>query len=92
VPWTARFGALVAIAVALGGCGSTIATMPLIGEPEKVPAAPAVRPDYPHVGESGSTRATRPLTPEERAKVEADLVAARNKAAQETREQINRAR
>jgi hypothetical protein len=76
-------------AVALSGCGSTWSGMPLIGEPEQTPPAPKVTADFPNVAESGSTRTTKPLTPEERAKVEAELVTARTKAAQDMRQQIN---
>jgi hypothetical protein len=63
--------------------------MPLIGEPDRVPARTQSTADYPSVGESPSGRTTKPMTAEERAKLEADLVTARTKAAQDMRGQIN---
>jgi hypothetical protein len=66
-----------------------IGSLPLVGEPDETPKPPATRPDYPHVLDSGSTRTTKPLTPEERTKLEADLAKARTGAAQDMRQQIN---
>jgi hypothetical protein len=85
----ARLALVLAGAGALAGCGSTLGGMPLIGEPEEVPSAPAHRPAFPNVMESGSTRTTKPMTPEERAKLEADLATARSNAAPEMRQHIN---
>jgi hypothetical protein len=84
-------GLALALAAAggLSACGSTFGGMPLIGEPEETPPAPAHRAAFPNVLESGSTRTTKPMTAEERAKLEADLVAARTNAAQEMRQRIN---
>jgi hypothetical protein len=66
-----------------------IGSMPLIGEPDNTPKPPETRPTTPNVLDSGSTRTTKPLTPEERAKLEADLAKARTEAAQDMRQQIN---
>jgi hypothetical protein len=81
--------AALAAAVLLSGCGSTLATMPLIGEPAKTPPAPAVRPDYPNIGVKPSDRPDKPMTAAERQKVEAELNAARTQGADEKRKQIN---
>jgi hypothetical protein len=82
---------LVALAAACGlqGCGSTIGSMPLIGTPANSPAAPEVTPEYPAVGVRPEP-SLKAMTPQERAKLEAELVAARTQAAQEKRDQINR--
>lgn len=75
----------------LSGCGSTLGSLPVIGEPDHTPPAPAVIPDFPRVADAPAGPATKPLAPAERAKIEAELAAARTRAAQEKREQINRA-
>lgn len=84
---------LVALAAALAasGCGSTIGSMPLIGTPANTPAAPEVTPEYPAVGVRPE-RSLKAMTPQERAKLEAELVEARGRAAQDRRDQINRSR
>jgi hypothetical protein len=84
--------AALLVAASLGGCGSMIADMPLVGEPARTPPRPAVRPDYLSVNEPTTKRNTTPLTTTERAQAEADLVKDRAQAAQEKRQQINQDR
>ena len=80
---------LLACGVGLSGCGSTIASLPYIGEPAEAQSSrPVTTPDYPDafvkpVAES------KPLTPTERQKLEAELASARDRSAAERREQIN---
>ena len=66
-----------------------LGSMPLIGEPAYTPPRPAERPAFPAVGEAGSSRSTKLMTPAERAKLEADLAAARANSVQERRNQIS---
>lgn len=80
----------LALAACAGGCGATIGQLPLVGEPANVPPPPEVAPAYPAVG-MRPERSLKAMTAQERAKLEADLMAARTRAAQEKREQINRA-
>jgi hypothetical protein len=80
---------LVAAAAALGGCGSMIGSLPVVGEPKETPKAPEVTPAYPHIGEVPTEPATKTLTPAERAKAEADLAAARTQSVIDRRKQIN---
>jgi hypothetical protein len=81
----------VAIAICgltLGGCASAFRDKPLIGEPaEALRNAPPSRPPYPSVGVTPEST-TKPMTAQERAKLEADLVDRRAKAADERRKQI----
>jgi hypothetical protein len=76
-------------AATLGGCGSTIGGLPLIGEPKETPAAPAKTPAFPSIGETPAQPADKPLTPAERQKVEDALEAARTQAVIDRRKQIN---
>jgi hypothetical protein len=85
-----RFAGLVLLLAGgalLPGCGSMIASAPLIGEPANAPPPPAVRPDYPPVVRS-SQPSEKPMTEAERASLEAELAAARSNAATQKREQI----
>ena len=81
--------ALLGLSALLAGCGSTIGSMPLVGEPAQTPAAPAVRPAYPAVGVTPE-RPARAMTAAERMKAEAELTTARTNAADEQRQKINR--
>ena len=75
-----------------------IASLPLVGEPAEAQNRPAVQPDYPEVFSARPTEEatalapegrTKPMSAAERAKLQADLIAARDRAAAEKREQIN---
>lgn len=79
---------LVVCGLTLGGCAAAFRDKPLIGEPaEAVRTAPAARPPYPSVGVTPEST-TKPMTAQERAKLEAELVDRRAKAADERRKQI----
>jgi hypothetical protein len=77
---------LLAAAMALAGCGSTIADhMPTAagGLPEGSPQRPAARTAYPAVHDMPPPRATPVLTDAETKKLEDDLIETRNRAAAE---------
>src|SRR6516225_5080964 len=71
--------ALLAVAVVLAGCsaGSTVG-----GLPEGTPQRPGTSGAYPAVHDMPPQRATTVLTDAETRKLESDLVAARNRAAE----------
>lgn len=74
--------------LALAGCAAAFRDKPLIGEPEQaLRSAPAQRPAYLGL-DMPSTRASTAMTPQERAKVEAELADRRAKAVEERRKQI----
>ena len=82
--------AAIVFALGLGGCGSTIASMPLIGEPEIAQKRPAVQPDYQPVFGQPAEREKKAMTPSERDKLQGELAAQRESAANAKREEINR--
>jgi hypothetical protein len=87
VPRHALAAALVAVAVVLAGCsaGSTVADrLPtaLGGLPDGTPQRPDTSRAYPAVHDMPPPRATTVLTDAETRKLESDLVAARNRAAE----------
>jgi hypothetical protein len=81
---------LLGLAFALAGCGSTVSQLPVVGLPEGMPPAPESAPATPPVGVSRGERTGKPLTAEERAKLESELAAARTGAAANRRKQIQR--
>jgi hypothetical protein len=68
-------------ALALGGCATSIADMPLIGTPAGASARPTEAGGYLPVHDVPPDRAEPELAPAERAKIEAELVAARDRQA-----------
>ena len=70
---------LLAFAVALSACGSTIGKLPekLGGLPETAPQRPAETMPYPNVYEPRPKREARPLTDEEQKKLESELTTLR---------------
>ena len=74
-------GALLLSALALGGCSSSIADLPLIGTPADAPARPKDPSAYLPVHDLPPDRADPELPPAERAKIQAELVAARDRQA-----------
>lgn len=87
VPRRALAAALVAVAVVLAGCsaGSTVADhLPnaVGGLPEGTPQRPTTSMPYPAVHDMPPPRATTVLTDAETKKLESDLIAARNRAAE----------
>jgi hypothetical protein len=69
---------------AVGGCAQQLAKLPYVGESANVPPPPAKPAPFPGVyDQPANTRASKPLTKEERAKIEAELTARRARQAQE---------
>lgn len=71
--------AAIALATALAGCGAMIADLPVVGLPEGAPARPADAGAYPAVHDMPAAREEAPLDAAERARIEGELVAARNR-------------
>ena len=78
-----RFTALVALAgvLALSGCSTTIADLPLVGTPADAPARPKEAGAYLPVHDLPPDRDETAMAPAERAKVAAELAAARDRQA-----------
>ena len=74
-------GALLLSALALGGCSISIADLPLVGTPADAPARPNEAGAYLPVHDVPPDRGEPELAPAERAKIEAELVAARDRQA-----------
>jgi hypothetical protein len=70
--------ALLLAALALGGCSSSIADMPLLGTPADAPARPRDPGTYLPVHDIPPDREEAALPPAQRAKIEAELAAARD--------------
>jgi hypothetical protein len=73
--------ALLASVLALGGCSSSIADLPLVGTPADAPPRPKEAGAYLPVHDLPPDRAEPELPPAERAKIQAELVAARDRQA-----------
>ena len=75
------FGALLAAVLALGGCSSSIADLPMVGTPVDAPARPKDTGAYLPVHDLPPDREEAAMPPAERAKIEAELAAARDRQA-----------
>ena len=75
------WGVLLMAALALGGCSSSIADLPLVGTPADAPARPKEPSAYLPVHDLPPDRDAQVIPPKERAKIEAELIAARNRQA-----------
>ena len=73
--------ALLLSALALGGCSSSIADLPLIGTPADAPARPKEAGGYLPVHDLPPDRDEAALKPAEQAKIEKELIAARDRQA-----------
>jgi hypothetical protein len=73
-------GALLASALALGGCSSSIADLPL-GTPADAPPRPKEAGAYLPVHDLPPNRDEAAMAPAERARIEAELLAARDRQA-----------
>lgn len=71
-------------ALAATACTSTISNLPFVGEPDKLPPRPETPASYPAVHDLPAPRDTKPLTEEQRKKLEAELAAARDKQEADT--------
>jgi len=74
-------GALLIAALALGGCSTTIADLPAVGTPADAPERPKEAGAYLPVHDLPPDRVDAVISPAERAKIEAELVAARERQA-----------
>jgi hypothetical protein len=74
-------GALLASALALGGCATSIADLPLIGTPADAPPRSTETGAYLPVHDLPPDRVQPELAPAERAKIQAELLAARDRQA-----------
>jgi len=72
-------GALLIAALALGGCSTTIADLPPVGTPADAPERPREAGAYLPVHDLPPDRVDAIIAPAERAKIEAELVAARER-------------
>jgi hypothetical protein len=70
-------GALLVAALALGGCSTTIADLPAVGTPADAPERPKEAGAYLPVHDLPPDRVDAIISPAERAKIEAELIAAR---------------
>lgn len=74
-------GALLASALALGGCSTSIADLPLVGTPADAPARAKESGAYLPVNELPPEREEAAMNPVERAKIQKELLAARDRQA-----------
>ncbi len=74
--------ALLALGLALGGCASTVADLPVVGAPAGLPQRPAQPGEYLPVHDIPTARSSGPaLNAADQAKLEADLLKARDRQA-----------
>jgi len=74
-------GALLLAALTLGGCSTSIADLPLFGTPADAPARSKDADGYLPVHDVPPDREEPELAPAERAKIQAELLAARDRQA-----------
>src|SRR3954471_12641675 len=74
-------GGVLLSALALGGCSTSIADLPLVGTPADAPARPKEAGSYLPVHDLPPDREQAAMAPAERAKIEAELLAARDRQA-----------
>jgi hypothetical protein len=74
-------GALLASALALGGCSTSIADIPALGMPADAPARPKEAGGYLPVHDLPPDRDEAAMKPAEQAKIQAELIAARDRQA-----------
>jgi len=77
-------GALIACALALAGCSSQIADLPGVGVPSDAPPRPKEPGAYLPVNDLPTNRDERAMDPKERARIQAELTAARDRQAAAT--------
>jgi hypothetical protein len=75
------WAALLLTALALGGCSSQIADMPLVGTPADAPARPKESGAFLPVNDLPPDRDEAAMDPAERAKLQAELIKARDRQA-----------
>ena len=72
---------LLSSALALGGCATSIADLPLVGTPADVPERPKEAGAYLPVHDLPPDREEAAMAPAERAKIQSELIAARDRQA-----------
>ena len=72
---------LLLSALALGGCSTSIADLPLVGTPADAPERPKEAGAYLPVHDLPPDREEAAMAPAERAKIQAELLAARDRQA-----------
>ena len=77
-------GALLLSALALGGCSTSIADLPLGGTPADAPSAPKEASAYLPVNQLPPDRDETAMDPAQRAKIQKELLAARDRQASTT--------
>jgi hypothetical protein len=77
-------GALLLSALALGGCSISIADLPLVGTPADAPERPKEAGAYLPVNQLPPDRDEAAIDPAQRAKIRAELLAARDRQASAT--------
>jgi len=77
-------GAVLISALALAGCTSQIADLPLVGTPADAPARPKEPGAYLPVNDLPPDRDEATMDPKERAKIQSELIAARDRQAAAT--------
>jgi hypothetical protein len=75
------WGALLLSALALGGCSTSIADLPLVGTPADAPTRPKEAGNYLPVEDLPPNRDEAVIAPTEQAKIKAELLAARDRQA-----------
>lgn len=75
------WGALLLSALALGGCATSIADLPIVGMPADAPARQKDAGAYLPVEDLPPDRAQAAIAPAEQAKIKAELLAARDRQA-----------
>jgi hypothetical protein len=73
--------AVMLLALSVGGCASTVADLPMVGMPAGVPARPADPGAYLPVHDMPASRDDTTMAPAEQAKIEKELIAARDRQA-----------
>lgn len=76
-----RLAAVLVLGAAFGGCSLPIADLPAIGLPSNAPARPQTSAAYPAVHDVPAPREQAVLEPSERAQIEKELIAARDRQA-----------
>lgn len=74
-------GALLVSALALGGCSTSIADLPLVGTPADAPARPKEAGAYLPVHDLPPDREEAAMAPAEQAQIQRELAAARDRQA-----------
>lgn len=72
---------LALLGALLGGCSIPLSDLPVVGLPAGAPARPAEQAAYPAVHDIPAARTEQPLDPADQAKMESDLVKARERQA-----------